>query len=244
MNHKKAVFFDLDGTLLPVDPDRMFKEYYVRLKKSELLSRISEDREFAFRVFDEAGYLTMENEGADYNDNVFFRHIESKTGRGKDLLEKPVYDFYAEVFEGLSWLLEPKGDLQRRIIDTVRAKGYRTVLATMPVFPLPAAVSRLSWAGLSPDDFSYISHLKNSRFLKPDPRYYEEILQNTGLKGEECVMVGNNIVEDMSAAALGFDVFFVTGFEVGTHDPGLYPGGSLETLLQWAHALPQAEGMG
>ena len=169
MGSKKAIFFDLDGTLVPVNPDRMFKEYYARLKKSKLLSLIAEDREHAFRVFDKAGYVMMENEGTDYNDNVFFRYIESETGREKELLEKPVYDFYAEVFEGLSWLLEFHGDLQRRIIDTVHEKGYRTVLATMPVFPLSAAVSRMGWVGLMPDDFSYISHYKNSRFLKPDP---------------------------------------------------------------------------
>jgi FMN phosphatase YigB (HAD superfamily) len=241
MKNKKAIFFDLDGTLLPVNPDRMFKEYFVRLKKSELLSKIADDRDYAFRVFNKAGYAMMENDGSDFNDNVFFRYIEEKTGRGKEQLKGAVDEFYSQVFEGLSWLLEKKGNFQRQVLDTVREKGYRTVLATMPVFPLPAAVSRLKWAGLSLDDFSYVSHYENSRFLKPDPRYYEEILKKTGLEGQQCIMVGNNISEDMSAAALGFEVFLVTGFEIGTYEPGLYPGGGLSDLLDWARALPGAK---
>ena len=69
-------------------------------------------------------------------------------------------------------------------------------------------------------------------------------MKNNGLKGEECIMVGNNILEDMSAAALGFDVFLVTGFEVGTHEPGLYPGGDLSALLAWVRALPKRGGNG
>ena len=241
MSNRKTIFFDLDGTLLPVDPDSMFKEYFVRLKKSGLLAQISPDTERAYHVFNKAGYAMMENKGEDYNDNVFFQYIESETGRGKAVLEKPVYDFYSEVFEGLSGLLKPSNGLQRKIIDTVREKGYRTVLATMPVFPLPAAVSRMGWVGLTPDDFSYISHFANSRFLKPDPRYYEEILENTGLKAEECIMVGNNITEDMSAAALGFEVFLVTGFEIGTYQPGIYPDGDLSALLGWAQDLPRVK---
>lgn len=243
MKNKKAVFFDLDGTLVPVHPDRMFQAYFVRLKKSKALSMISGNEEEAFHIFNEAADAMMKNEGSDFNDNVFFRHITSRTGIGKPVLEKPFDDFYKTVFEGMDGLLDPQKGLQRQILDTVREKGYQTVLATMPVFPLPAAVSRLSWVGLAPGDFSYISHYKNARFLKPHPGYYKEILQNLGLAGEQCIMVGNNVAEDMSAARLGFDVFLVTGYEIGEYEPDAFPNGDLTALLAWARALPQAEGM-
>lgn len=241
MKHKKAIFFDLDGTLLPVDLDRMFEAYFVRLKKSELLAHISEDANEAFLIFNEAAAVMMKNEGRDFNDNIFFRHIEQRTGKGKSILEEPFNAFYATVFEGLSSMLAPSAGLQRRILDTVARKGYQTVLATMPVFPLAAAVSRLSWIGLGPEDFSYISHYQNSSFLKPHLRYYEEILSNTGLAGEDCIMVGNNTNEDMCAGDLGFGLFLVTGYEIGEYEPGMYQSGDLADLLAWAEALPEAE---
>jgi FMN phosphatase YigB (HAD superfamily) len=244
MKNKRAVFFDLDGTLLPVNLDRMFQAYFARLKESRVLALISGNEEEAFRVFNEAADVMMQNEGSDFNDNVFFAYIASRTGVGKPILEKPFDDFYTTVFEGLGGLLGQKSGLQRQILDTVRGKGYQTVLATMPVFPLPAAVSRLSWVGLGPEDFTYISHYKNSRFLKPHPGYYEEILANLGLTGEDCIMVGNNIKEDMGAARLGFDVFLVTGYEIGAYETGAFPDGDLAALLAWVRALPEAEGMG
>jgi len=240
MKNKKAVFFDLDGTLLPVDFNRMFDAYFERLKKSDLLPMICTDTKKAFRIFNQAARAMVKNKGKDFNDNVFFEYIESKTGRGKSFLEKPFDDFYAAVFQGLGWMLDESGGLQRQVLDTVREKGYETVLATMPVFPLSAAISRLDWVGLAPGDFSYISHYQNSSFLKPHLRYYEEILINIGMRGEECIMVGNNVEEDMTARALGFDVFLVTGHEIGEYERGAYPSGDLAALLAWAQALPKA----
>ena len=241
MKNKKAIFFDLDGTLLPVDLDRMFEAYFICLKKSDLLARISENTDQAFSIFNEAAAVMMKNQGRDFNDIVFFEHIEQKTGKGKSSLEEPFNAFYAAVFEGLSGMIDPSAGLQRQILDTVIRKGYKTVLATMPVFPLAAAVSRLSWVGLGPEDFSYISHYQNSSFLKPHLRYYEEILSNTGLTGEDCIMVGNNTIEDMCAGDLGFGLFLVTGYEIGEYEPGMYPSGDLAALLAWAKALPDLE---
>lgn len=137
--------------------------------------------------------------------------------------------------------LVQKNGLQRKIINTVQKKGYKTVLATMPVFPLAAAVSRLRCVGLRPDDFHYISHLGNSTYLKPHPEYYCEILRKMDLDGKECIMVGNNIEEDMCAQSLGFDVFLVTGHEIGEFRRDDYKCGDLTALLEWACGLPRAE---
>ena len=126
-------------------------------------------------------------------------------------------------------------------MDTVRAKGYTAVLATMPVFPLVAAVSRLSCVGLKTDDFDYISHYGNSTYLKPDPEYYCEILRKMELDGKECIMVGNNVEEDMCAQSLGFDVFLVTGHEIGLFKKDEFRSGDLPALLDWASRLPRAE---
>lgn len=240
MKNKKAVFFDLDGTLLPVDLDRMFGAYFEILRKSEIMSLIAKDTEDAFRIFNEAAGIMMGNRGRDTNEDVFFAYIEKMTGKGKEIFSKPFDGFYTTVFDSLSGLVQKNG-IQRRIVNTVLAKGYKTVLATMPVFPLSAAVARLSWIGLYPHDFQYISHYGNSTYLKPHPEYYCEILRKMDLDGEDCIMVGNNIKEDMSAQNLGFDVFLVTGYEIGEFQRDEYKNGDLSALLKWADDLPGAE---
>ena len=63
---------------------------------------------------------------------------------------------------------------------------------------------------LLPEDFSLVTTYDNSTFCKPCPGYYREILKKLGKQAEQCRMVGNNPLDDMSAQALGLDVYFVT----------------------------------
>ena len=84
------------------------------------------------------------------------------------------------------------------------------VLATNPIFPRIATENRIRWAGLGPDDFALITTYENSTYCKPNPAYYREILEKLGRKAEECLMVGNDVVEDGAAQRLGIPVFFLT----------------------------------
>ena len=73
--------------------------------------------------------------------------------------------------------------------------------------------ARLSWIGLTAEDFSLITTYENMHYCKPNPKYYEEILKMIGKKPEECLMVGNNTDEDCAAAsAAGLKTVLVTDF--------------------------------
>ena len=65
-------------------------------------------------------------------------------------------------------------------------------------------------------------------------------MQKLGKKAEQCRMVGNNPLDDMSAQALGLDVYFVTDhIENEKNLPtDLYPQGTLADVLAWSQALP------
>lgn len=84
------------------------------------------------------------------------------------------------------------------------------VLATNPIFPLVGVETRLSWVGLRPEDFSYITAYENSTTCKPNPAYYAEILRKTGKRPQECLMVGNDATEDTAALEQGIGVYLVT----------------------------------
>ena len=117
--------------------------------------------------------------------------------------------------------------------------GLRTVLATNPLFPAIATHSRIRWAGLEPEDFSWVTTYENSSFCKPNPAYYREILDKLGLQPQECVMVGNDVGEDGAAAKLGLPVFLLTDCLIqkpGT-DASQMPKGSFSDLKNWLETL-------
>ena len=96
------------------------------------------------------------------------------------------------------------------VVHLLQEKGIRVVLATNPIFPAIATESRIRWAGLTPADFELYTTYENIGFCKPNPEYYKEILKRIELKPEECLMVGNDVTEDMVAKTLGMDVFLLT----------------------------------
>lgn len=106
-------------------------------------------------------------------------------------------------------------------------------LATNPIFPMAATETRIRWAGLEPSDFILVTAYENSWYCKPNPAYYREILEKLNLEPEECLMVGNDVTEDMAAAKIGMNVFLLTDCLVNKEreDINRYPRGSFEQML-------------
>ena len=84
------------------------------------------------------------------------------------------------------------------------------MLATNPFFPAIATHKRVRWAGLEPEEFAFITTYENSSYCKPNLEYFRQLLDALGLQPEECVMVGNDALEDTAAAQLGIPVFLLT----------------------------------
>ena len=124
----------------------------------------------------------------------------------------------------------------RKIIDLVKTKGLTAVLATNPIFPAIATESRLRWAGLSTDDFALYTTYENSTCCKPNPAYYKEILTKLNLQPEECVMVGNDVVEDTAALQAGISqVFLLTDCLINKdgRDIASFPHGGFAELAEF-----------
>jgi hypothetical protein len=117
-------------------------------------------------------------------------------------------DFYAREFSqhsiaGTGRLLGPKAARRSE------SKGFHPYPRHKPHFSGVAVVSRLSWIGASVEDFAFVTTMDNSRFSKPNLRYYGDIFDRAGKRPEECLMVGNNALEDMCVSALGSKVFWL-----------------------------------
>ena len=125
------------------------------------------------------------------------------------------------------------------VIRLVKEKGLRVALATNPIFPAIATHKRVGWAGLSVDDFELITTYENSHSCKPNPAYYQEILKKLNVKAENCLMVGNDVTEDMVAETLGMKVFLLTDCIINKNNADIshYPSGSFDELITFIQNL-------
>lgn len=123
----------------------------------------------------------------------------------------------------------------------IRDRGLRVALATNPLFPAIATQARIRWTGLQPEEFEFFTTYENIGWCKPNPDYYREVLRRAGLQGEDCLMVGNDVGEDMVAAELGMKVFLLTDCLINKsgEDISVYPNGSFEELKTYVSRLVQ-----
>ena len=113
------------------------------------------------------------------------------------------------------------------------------MLATNPIFPAVATENRIRWAGLTPADFELYTTYENSCHCKPNPDYYRDILTQIGADPAECLMVGNDAVEDVAAGQLGMKVFLLTDCLINKDgkDISAYPQGSFDELIAYIDTL-------
>lgn len=235
---RNTILMDLDGTLLPFEQDEFIKRYF-----HELCKQLPEyDPSAVVKAVWKGTEAMIRNDGTVLNRERFWATFADCLGEEIRQKEAILDAFYTTAFDRLKETLK-KPSCAREIVDTLRAKGYTVVLATNPIFPEVAVKTRLSWAGLRAEDFALVTHYENSRFCKPNLRYYEEILQTIGKTAEECYMVGNSVHEDLVAEQLGLRVYFVDEFAENPHDLPTegYERGTLEDFAAFVRALPSVK---
>ncbi len=229
----KGVLFDLDGTLHEMNQEKFSKAYYKSLINA--YAKFGYDGDLMASALS-LGVLAMkDNDGTVFNEDRFWTVFKEIFGE-KALKDKDSFiDYYkSEDYSALSKHCAFKADAPV-IIKKLKELGFKVILASNPIFHEEGFVARLAWAGLKKEDFDYVTTFSNSSFCKPSSGYYEEILKNTGLKAEECVMVGNDTQHDMAAKNAGIDVFLITGESLISHgeDVNAYPNGDLKDALNY-----------
>lgn len=203
----KAVLFDLDGTLLPMDQDVFVKAYFKGIAKR--LSKIGYDPEKLIGAIWQGTGAMIKNDGSKTNEEAFWECFSDIYGEDKREDEPYFEDFYRSDFQKVKDVCG-FNENSKKIIDMLKENGIRCILATNPIFPGIATESRIRWAGLSPDDFELYTTYENIGYCKPNPEYYKEILRRIELDAEECVMIGNDVSDDMVAQSLGMKTFLLT----------------------------------
>lgn len=206
----KHILFDLDGTLLPMVQDEFVKFYMPLLAKSYMNAGVSLDpKKFIGAVW--AGYEAMvKNDGSRTNREAFWSYIEPELPIPTEESEKIALDFYADEFNQAICATKPN-PVSNQIVKRAKERGFETYLATNPVFPRCATMNRIRWAGLDAEDFKVITTYETCTYCKPNPEYFRGILEEFSLDPSECLMVGNDVAEDLSIRSLGVKTYLVTG---------------------------------
>ncbi len=213
MKNYKAILFDLDGTLLPMDYDEFTKGYFGAIaKKLSPLGMAPDDVVKAIWAGTKAMY---KNDGSKLNSDVFWETFAAFSGKDVSAYRAESDLFYVNEFSAVK-SFTGENPLAVEAVKTARAASPKVVLATNPLFPLSGQCARIGWVGLKKDDFDYITTYETESFCKPNPEYYKAVCRIIGENPEDCLMIGNDINEDMKAASsLGMDCYLVTDCIIG-----------------------------
>ena len=181
-----------------------------------------------------SGVAAMQNDQTKINEESFWDCIYGVFGEG---LKNDLHlfdEFYSTDFDKLQAVCG-HNENAAKIIELLKGKSVKIILATNPVFPAIATKKRMAWAGLNPDDFALVTTYENSRTIKPNLNYYQEILDKFELSPEECIMVGNDVDDDMVSVTLGIKVFLLTDCLINKSgvDISRYPSGSFDELQKF-----------
>lgn len=225
-----AILFDLDGSLLPMDQEQFMKAYLGGLGTK--LAPYGYDPRALVKAIWNGTSAMIQNNGSATNETVFWESFTAELGP-QVREHQPVFeDFYRNEFQQVRGAcgFDP---LAAETTQALRAMGLRLVLATNPLFPAIATESRIRWAGLEPGDFELYTTYENASFCKPNLDYYRQILTKLQLDPAQCVMVGNDVDEDMIAKELGMRVFLLPRCLINKEGKNIsgYPQGDLKELL-------------
>ena len=203
----KAILFDLDGTLLPMNEEEFTKGYFGLLYKNIMPYGYEKDK-FISTVL-KGTYAMRKNDGKFANEEVFWKCYSDVYGE-ESLKDKAVFDKFYETDFAKTKIFCGFNEKAKDVVKYCKDKGYKIILASNPLFPKETMEWRIKFAGIDPRDFDYISDYANSSYSKPNPMFLKEILEKNNLNAEDVVYFGNSEIEDgRPAKELGIKVYMV-----------------------------------
>jgi FMN phosphatase YigB (HAD superfamily) len=229
----KTILFDLDGTMLPMEQEEFVKLYFKALcGRFCPILKIDPDT-LVKAVWTGTKEMVAGGDGVSTCKQRFWGSFAKICGNTVLEYEKDFDDFYTKEFAAAKAAIHPNPKIPA-LIEQLHQNGVALIAATNPIFPGVAQAERIKWAGIDPKVFNYITSYENSKFAKPDPRYYEEIIENQGLNPAECLMVGNDAAEDLAALKCNFNAFLVTDFVIDRGiDYSKIPNGNFDDLKEF-----------
>lgn len=193
----KAVLFDLDGTLIFHDQSCFLREYFKSI--SFYVSQRGIDPKAFLDATMYASGVVIANDGVHTNKALFWKKFFEFYGKYDESIIDASDEYYVTKFKNLRQHSAPNPHA-KAAVELAHKDGKKVVLATNPLFPMTAQIERISWSGLSPEDFDLITSYENSNHCKPNPQYFLDVCKAIDTHPFNTLMIGNDEREDMKAA--------------------------------------------
>ena len=234
-----TILFDLDGTLLPIDM-KLFEKIYFNELCAYFKDLISPEK--LIQYIWKSTEAMVKNTELRTNEEVFFEDFQKNVGENLKLFEEKFNLFYDEGFQKVKEAVKDVPPIKESV-KLLKHKGYDIILATNPLFPQKAIYHRVKWAGFDPQEFSYISTFEQNHYCKPQIHYYKEVLEHNGKEAKDCMMVGNDVQEDLIAGKLGMKTYLITDNLLHRTEEKIHSDyiGTYEDFLNFVKELPCVE---
>lgn len=202
-----TILFDLDGTLLDFDQKEFLKLYFEGIVKKFIPHGYQKD--VVINALFEGVKAMLENDGSATNEEVFWNRFNFFLPDQLYFFETEFLNYYQNEFNEIKRIVKDN-KYAHLAVEELKKKNYEIILATNPLFPKVATHTRIDWAGFKVEDFNLITTFEDSKFCKPNPLYYDEVLKKINKQPTECLMVGNDVEDDLVAEKLGIDTYLIT----------------------------------
>jgi len=236
LNNINTILFDLDGTLLSIDMNDFENIYYSSL--SESFKEILPKKDFMGLLYNSVTAMVKNTEHRT-NEEVFMEAMRSQVKDELDTYTALFSQYYETGFKVLRNAVKDTKEMQLAT-ELLKKKGYDLVIATNPLFPKTAIDQRIEWSGVDRSHFSYVSYFEINHYCKPNIEYYSEILDSIGKTPEQCMMVGNDALEDLIAGELGVSTYLITDHLLNRKNIEIMADhmGSYRDFLSFAEGMP------
>lgn len=208
----RTILFDLDGTLLPMDTDEFTRQYFKALAIK--LKDYFTPEDLIEKIWTSTNCMIRSLDSEKSNEEIFFEDFYSRVDHREEVLNPMFNEFYEKDFDNLK-----KGFKENKYmvdsIELLKEKNYNLVVATNPLFPKIAILHRIKWAGLDEEDFKFITSFEEMHYCKPNIEFFEEIIGKIDEDPQKCMMVGNDVVEDMKAKEIGISTYLIKDNIIG-----------------------------
>ncbi len=229
-----AILFDLDDTLLG-DSSEKFTPYYLEALGAHFDHLVGKSL-FLQGVSAGVEAMLVNEKTAVSNADVFWHAMAEEIGHDSAALKAESLNFYRDVFPQLESHTK-RNPTTRKLMQYCFARGWKVAIATNPIYPRPAIEERLRWAGVAVTAFAYarVTTYENSTAVKPNPFYYQQILQKIGSIPADTLMVGNDWEHDIvPTVALGLSAYWINDGQIDPPDPDLVVGcGTLDMFFEY-----------
>ena len=221
---KKAILFDLDATLIQFDQKAFEHEYFKRVTKR--IAKLGYSPEPFMAQLNKAVKEMYKNDGTRTNEQVFTECLkEIYSDSDFEIINQSFTDFYNNNYDGMEEISTPSPEI-KQIIKWCKQNFEYVLLTTNPFFPRFAVQQRFNWtkSGLKLEDFDLVTTYEYSHFSKPNPKYFDEVLSKFNITPADCIMVGNNELEDyFTAKTMGMDAYLVGNYVMPYNEAPSHP---------------------